>query len=49
MGTKRIYETKTINNWRRILRRISGPAKDWDGTWRIGTYDKLNDPIRKKE
>jgi hypothetical protein len=22
MGTERIYETKTINNWRRILRRI---------------------------
>jgi hypothetical protein len=48
MSIKRIYETKTINNWRKILRRIFGHTKDWDGTWRTEPNDELNDLIRKK-
>jgi hypothetical protein len=47
MGTKRIYETKVINNERGIL-RIFGPTKDRDGTWRIKTNDELNNRNRNK-
>jgi hypothetical protein len=29
-----------------VLRRIFGPAKEKDGTWRIKTNDKLDELIR---
>jgi len=47
MGTKRVYETKVINNEGGIL-RIFGPTKDRDGTCRIKTNDELNNQIRNK-
>jgi hypothetical protein len=31
---------------RKVLRRIFGPTKERDGTWRIKTNDKLNELIR---
>jgi hypothetical protein len=33
---------------REILRRISGPIKETDGTWRIKTNDELNKLIENK-
>jgi hypothetical protein len=47
VGTERIYETKMIKNGK-ILRRIFGPKKDRDGTWRIKTNDELNGLIINK-
>jgi hypothetical protein len=33
---------------RNVLRRIFGPAKERDGTWRIKTNDELDKLIRRK-
>jgi hypothetical protein len=33
---------------RKVLRRIFGPKKERDGTWRIKTTDKMNELIRHK-
>ena len=33
---------------RKVLRRIFGPTKERDGTWRIKTNDELDDLIRHK-
>jgi hypothetical protein len=33
---------------RKALRRIFGPTKERDGTWRIKTNDKLDELIRHK-
>jgi hypothetical protein len=33
---------------RKILRRIFGPIKETDGTWRIKTNDELNKLIENK-
>jgi hypothetical protein len=33
---------------RKILRRIFGPSKNMDGTWRIKTNDELNELIKHK-
>jgi hypothetical protein len=33
---------------RKILRRIIGPTKERDGTWRIKTNDELNKLIKNK-
>jgi len=33
---------------RKVLRRIFGPTKERDGTWRIKTNDKLDELIRHK-
>ena len=33
---------------RKVLRKIFGPAKDGDGTWRIKTNDELDQLIRHK-
>jgi len=52
------YETwvlkKTIKNKllvfeRKVLRKILGPTKERDGTWRIKTNDELNKLIRRKK
>jgi len=33
---------------RKVLRRIFGPTKERDGTWRIKTNDELDELIRHK-
>jgi hypothetical protein len=33
---------------RKVLRRIFGPTKEKDGTWRIKTNDELDELIRHK-
>jgi hypothetical protein len=33
---------------RKVLRKISGPTKERDGTWRIKTNDELHKLIRHK-
>jgi hypothetical protein len=33
---------------RKVIRRIFGPTKERDGTWRIKTNDELNELIRHK-
>jgi hypothetical protein len=33
---------------RKVSRRIFGPTKERDGTWRIKTNDELNELIRHK-
>jgi len=33
---------------RKVLRRIFGPTKERDGTWRIRTNDELDELIRHK-
>ena len=33
---------------RKVLRKIFGPAKERDGTWRIKTNDELDELIRHK-
>ena len=33
---------------RKVLRRIFGPPKERDGTWRIKTNDELDELIRHK-
>jgi hypothetical protein len=33
---------------RKVLKRIFGPTKERDGTWRIKTNDELNEFIRHK-
>jgi len=40
---------KTLITERKIPRRIFGPAKDRDGTWRIKTNDELNNLIGNKQ
>jgi hypothetical protein len=34
---------------RKVLRRIFGPTKERDGTWRIKTNDELDELIRHKD
>jgi len=33
---------------RKVLRKIVGPTKERDGTWRIKTNDELDELIRQK-
>jgi hypothetical protein len=42
IGPKIIHKTKSVLFERKILRRIFGPTKERDGTWRIKTNDDLN-------
>jgi hypothetical protein len=37
MGIKRIYKIKMINKLKKDNKRIFGPTKNRDGTWRIKT------------
>jgi hypothetical protein len=39
---------KLLITEREILRRIFGPTKDRDGTWKIETSDEFNNLIRNK-
>ena len=43
---KETVERKLLIIERKILRRIFGPTKDRDGTWKIETSDELNNLIR---
>jgi hypothetical protein len=42
MGTEGIYERKLLITERKILRRILGPTKKTDSTWRCKVNDELN-------
>jgi hypothetical protein len=48
MGPKRSYKTKLLVFERNILRRIFGPTKERDSTWRIKTNDELNKLVGNK-
>jgi hypothetical protein len=41
-------KSKLLISEREILRRICGPTKGRDGTWRNTINDELNDLIRNK-
>jgi len=41
-------KTKLIVFERKVLRKIFGPTKEEDGTWRIKTNDELDKFIRHK-
>jgi hypothetical protein len=45
---KKAIKQKLLVFERKILRRIFGPTKERDGTWRIKTNDELNKLIRNK-
>jgi len=45
---KESMKRKLLITERKILRRIFGPTKDRDVTWRIKTNDELNKLIRNK-
>ena len=49
MGFKKeTMKTKLIVFERKVLRKIFGPTKEEDGTWRIKTNDELDKFIRHK-
>jgi hypothetical protein len=41
MGFERNYKNKLMVFERKVLKRIFGPTKERDGTWRIKTNDEL--------
>ena len=45
---KQIIKNKLMVFERKVLRRIFGPTKERDGTWRIKTNDELDELIRHK-
>ena len=45
---KETIQNKLIVFERKVLRRIFGPTKEKDGTWRIKTNDELDELIRHK-
>jgi len=45
---KRNDKNKLMVFERRVLRKIFGPTKERDGTWRIKTNDELDELIRHK-
>ena len=45
---KETIKNKLMVFERKVLRRIFGPTKERDGTWRIKTNDELNELIRHK-
>jgi len=45
---KETVKRKLLITERKILRRIFGPTKDRDGTWKIETNGELNNLIRNK-
>ena len=47
-GLKETIKTKLIAFERKVLRKIFGPKKDRDSTWRIETNDELDKLIRHK-
>jgi hypothetical protein len=46
---KETIKNKLMVFERNVLRRIFGPTKERDGTWRIKTNDELDELIRHKE
>jgi hypothetical protein len=46
MGFERNHQKQVFE--RKVLRRIFGPTKETDGTWRIKTNDELDELIRHK-
>jgi hypothetical protein len=48
MGFKRNNKNKLVVFERKVLRRIFGPTKERDGTWRIKTNNELDEFIRHK-
>jgi hypothetical protein len=48
MGGKETTKNKLMVFERKVLRRIFGPTKERDGTWRIKTNDELGELIRHK-
>ena len=42
MGTKRKHKTKLRVFERKVLKKIYGPTKEKDGTWRIKSNEELN-------
>jgi len=48
MGFERNYKNKLMVFERKVLRRIFGPTKERDFTWRIKTNDELDELIRHK-
>jgi hypothetical protein len=46
--TKETIENKLMVFERKVLRRMSGPTKERDVTWRIKTNDKLDELIGDK-
>jgi hypothetical protein len=48
MGFERKYKNKLMVFERKMLRRIFGPTKESNGTWRIKTNYELDEVIRRK-
>jgi len=48
MDFERNHKIKLMVFERKVLRRIFGPTKERDGTWRIKTNDELDELIRRK-
>ena len=48
MGAKKNIKTKLRVFERKVLRRIYGPTKESDGTWRIKSNEELNRLIANK-
>jgi hypothetical protein len=48
MGFERNHKNKLMVFERKVLRRIFGPTKERDGTWRIETNDELDELIRNR-
>ena len=46
---KKTIKNKLLVFERKVLRKILGPTKERDGTWRIKTNDELNKLIRRKK
>jgi hypothetical protein len=46
LGFERNHKNKLMVFDRKVLRRIFGPTKERDGTWRIKTNDELDELIR---
>jgi hypothetical protein len=49
MGFESSHKNKLVVFERKVLRRIFGPTKERDGTWRIKTDDELDELIRRKD
>jgi len=48
MGLERNHKKKLKVFERKVLRKIFGPTKERDATWRIKTNDELDELIRNK-
>ena len=48
VGFGRNYKKQVNGIWKEVLRKVFGPTKEKDGTWRIKTNDELDELIRQK-